>query len=90
MLTSGVGAEAQSDLRFQRILQFERQWPRHERTKEEAIRKEFGVSTPRYYQMLASIIETRDALAYDPILVKRLLSLREARFRAREARFASL
>ncbi|MEN0083252.1 MAG: DUF3263 domain-containing protein [Leifsonia sp.] len=68
------------------ILAFERQWWRHAGAKEQAIREEFGLSAARYYQLLGALIDSPAALRHDPMLVKRLLRLREARLAARHAR----
>ena len=68
------------------ILAFERQWWRHVGAKEQAIREEFGLSAARYYQVLGALIDRPEALRHDPMLVKRLLRLREARLAARHAR----
>ncbi len=59
------------DERDQRILAFERQWWKLEGTKEQAIRDEFGFSPTRYYQLLNQIIDRPEALAFDPMTVKR-------------------
>jgi hypothetical protein len=72
--------------RDQRVLDFERRWWRHVGAKEEAISEVFGLSTARYYQLLNSVIDTPEALRYDPILVGRLLRARDSRVRARAAR----
>ncbi len=61
------------------ILAFERAWWRHGGLKEEAIREEFGISAARYYQLLGTLIDSPAALAEDPMLVKRLQRLRDAR-----------
>jgi Protein of unknown function (DUF3263) len=61
------------------ILAFERAWWRRGGKKEEAIREEFGISAARYYQVLGALIETPAALREDPMLVKRLQRLRDAR-----------
>ncbi|MGN6446183.1 DUF3263 domain-containing protein [Amnibacterium sp.] len=61
------------------ILAFERAWWRRGGKKEEAIREEFGISAVRYYQLLGALIETPAALREDPMLVKRLQRLRDAR-----------
>jgi hypothetical protein len=79
------GADELDD-RSRAVLDFERDWTRHAGAKEEAIRQAFGLSATRYYQLLGALIETRQALAYDPLLVGRLLRLREARAAARSAR----
>ena len=78
-------AEGLSD-RDAAILAFERQWWRHAGAKEQAIREEFGLSAARYYQLLGALIDRPEALRHDPMLVKRLLRLREARMAARHAR----
>src|SRR3954452_15776660 len=82
---SSPDAEGLSD-RDAAILAFERQWWRHAGAKEQAIRKEFGLSAARYYQLLGALIDRPEALRHDPMLVKRLLRLREARLAARHAR----
>jgi hypothetical protein len=61
------------------MLAFERSSWKHGGQKEEAIREEFGISAARYYQMLGALIETPAALREDPMLVKRLQRLRDAR-----------
>ncbi|WP_349902215.1 DUF3263 domain-containing protein [Parafrigoribacterium humi] len=69
-----------------RILAFERHWWRHAGAKEEAIRAEFGLSAARYYQVLNALLDSPAALESDPMLVKRLRRLRDARTSARSAR----
>ncbi len=61
------------------MLTFERAWWRRGGVKEEAIREEFGVSAARYYQLLGALIDSPAALREDPMLVKRLHRLRDAR-----------
>lgn len=68
------------------ILDFERQWWKHAGAKEQAIRAEFGLSAARYYQVLGVVIDAPLALAYDPMLVKRLQRMRDARAEARADR----
>ncbi len=70
--------------RWRDVLDFERTCPAG-RGKEVAVRRRFGVSGARYYQALNRLIDRPDALRYDPVLVRRLARLREAR---RERRFA--
>ena len=74
------------DERQRQILAFERQWWKHAGAKEQAIRDLFGVSATRYYQMLNTLLDDPAALAYDPVLVKRLRRLRATRARARTGR----
>lgn len=68
------------------ILAFERQWWKHAGTKEQAIRDRFDISATRYYQLLNAIIDRPEALAADPMTVKRLRRMRTARL-ARRARY---
>lgn len=70
------------------LLDFEARWQRHAAAKEEAVRTELNLSPARYYQLLGRLIDTGDAVAYDPLLVHRLRRLRDARERERAARAA--
>jgi hypothetical protein len=72
--------------REQRILVFERQWWAHAGAKEAAIRAEFDLSAARYYQLLNAALDLPEAIAFDPMLVRRLQRLRDARTDARSAR----
>lgn len=72
--------------RDRQILEFERQWWKYAGAKEQAIRDLFDMSATRYYQIINSLIDNPDALAFDPMLVKRLRRMRAARQRARSAR----
>jgi hypothetical protein len=65
------------------VLAFERQWWRHAGAKEEAIRRQFGVGPTAYYQLLSRLIDDPAAIAYDPMLVKRLQRQRASRRRQR-------
>ncbi len=68
------------------ILAFERQWWKYAGAKEEAIKELFGLSATRYYQVLNALVDRPEALAVDPMLVKRLRRLRASRQKARAAR----
>lgn len=68
------------------VLDFERQWWRYAGAKEHAVRDLFDMSATRYYQLLNALLDRPEALAYDPMLVKRLRRLRASRQRARSAR----
>jgi hypothetical protein len=72
--------------REREMLVFERQWWRYAGAKEQAIRERFETSATRYYQALNNLIDRPEALAADPMLVKRLRRLRSGRQRARAAR----
>lgn len=74
------------DERGQRILDFEREWWKFAGAKEQAVRERFDLSPTRYYQLLNRVIDDEAALAYDPMLVKRLRRLRSARQRQRAER----
>src|SRR3954464_8542590 len=65
------------------MLAFERQWWRRPGAKETAIREQFGMTPTRYYQVLNTLVDRSDALATDPLLVRRLRRVRAARRRAR-------
>ena len=78
--------DAHEPERDQQILEFERQWWKFAGAKEQAIREQFDMSATRYYQVLNALIDQPEALAFDPMLVKRLQRMRAARQRARSAR----
>ncbi|MGX7677778.1 DUF3263 domain-containing protein [Jatrophihabitans sp. DSM 45814] len=85
------GAEESEELgglnrRDREILAFERQWWKYAGAKEQAIRELFDMSATRYYQVLNGLIDSSEALAADPMLVKRLRRLRASRQRQRSAR----
>jgi hypothetical protein len=80
-----MGTASALDADAQAILEFERGWWRAAVPKERAIRDRFGISPARYYQRLNRLIDLPEALAFDPMLVRRLRRLRDAR---REVRFA--
>ncbi|EUA68748.1 hypothetical protein I553_1936 [Mycobacterium xenopi 4042] len=61
---------------------FERQWWKYAGAKEEAIKELFSMSATRYYQVLNALIDRPEALAADPMLVKRLRRLRASRQKA--------
>lgn len=60
------------------LLDFESRWQRHGAAKEEAVRVELDLTPARYYQLLERLIDSEDALAYDPMLVHRLRRARHA------------
>jgi hypothetical protein len=82
-VSSGVGVLSERD---QAVLDFERQWWKYAGAKEQAVREKFDMSSTRYYQVLNALIDRPEALAHDPLLVRRLRRLRAARQRARSAR----
>ena len=72
--------------REREMLAFERQWWRYAGAKEEAIRERFGMSATRYYQVLNALVDRPEALAADPLLVRRLRRMRATRQRQRSGR----
>src|SRR3954468_23620090 len=65
------------------ILDFERSWWTESGPKEGVIRDRFGLSATRYYQLLHELLDSADAMAYDPLVVRRLRRVRDRRRRAR-------
>lgn len=61
------------------MLSLERLWWQYAGAKETAIRQKFDVTTTSYYQELNALIEREEALAFDPLVVKRLRRLRDSR-----------
>lgn len=61
------------------ILEFERLWWQQAGAKENAIRERFGLSPTRYYQRLTHILDDPTAVQFEPILVRRLRRIRDAR-----------
>lgn len=80
-VTSAGLSEQQAEL-----LEFEKQWWALPGSKESEIRERFDMSATRYYQLLNALIDTEEALAHDPLLVKRLRRLRASRQKERTAR----
>ena len=65
------------------ILDLERTWWSEPGPKAAAIQSRIGLSPARYYQLLAVLIGSADAAAYDPLVVRRLRKMRTNRRRAR-------
>ncbi|CAN5813749.1 hypothetical protein BH18ACT17_BH18ACT17_11880 [soil metagenome] len=78
-------AQPRLDQRARDLLDFERESWMLEVPKERAIRERFGFSAARYHQLLNRLLDTPAALEYDPMLVRRLHRVREARRRRRVA-----
>ena len=69
-----------------RILAFEQSWWQFPGAKEREILEVFGMPVTRYYQLLNELIDRPEALAFDPVLVKRLRAQRARRQRMRSPR----
>lgn len=70
--------------REREILDFEGSWWCEPGTKQAGIRSRFSLSPTRYYQLLSQLISSPAAVAYDPLVVRRL---RRTQTRRRRARF---
>ncbi|UIU47044.1 DUF3263 domain-containing protein [Microcystis phage MinS1] len=64
-------------------LQLEQSWWRYPAAKETRMREELGWSAVRHYQVLNDLIGRPEALAAYPLVVRRLLRLRDQRRGAR-------
>lgn len=67
------------------ILDFEREWWRYAGAKEQAIREHFDMSPTTYYKAVNDLIDQDAAMAYDPMLVKRMRRMRARRNQQRAA-----
>lgn len=68
------------------VLVFEQSWVMRPEAKDEAIRQTFDVTPAKYFRMLSALLDSRAALEFDPMLIKRLQREREQRRRNREIR----
>jgi hypothetical protein len=68
-----------------RVLRFERTTWRTVGAKEQAIAEVLGITATRYYQVLNELIDTPEALKFDPVLVKRLRARRARRQKVRSS-----
>ncbi|MDH4148472.1 MAG: DUF3263 domain-containing protein [Acidimicrobiia bacterium] len=87
MLASGALAtqttRVQLGERERAILDVEREWWLDHPTKEQAIRATLQVTPSTYYRLLHVVIDDPAAMAYDPLVVRRLQRARRARRRVR-------
>ncbi|MGD8150568.1 DUF3263 domain-containing protein [Ornithinimicrobium sp. Y1694] len=81
-----VDASSSLSDRDREILAFEHKWWKYAGSKEQAVKDLFDLSPTRYYQILNQLIDSPDALAHDPMLIKRLRRQRALRQRTRSAR----
>ena len=65
------------------ILDFERSWWTSTSPKDVQIRERFELSTTRYHQVLNEMLDTEEAMAYDPLVVRRIQRQRARRRRVR-------
>ncbi len=72
------------DERQQAMLEFERNFWTYDEPKETLIRARFQCSADEYYAELNELLEQPEALAHDPLVVRRL---QRQRIRRRRERF---
>ncbi len=72
--------------REREVLAFEREWFLRAGAKDRAVREQFAISATRYYQILNQLLDSPEAMAEDPMLIKRLQRMRASRQRLRQAR----
>ena len=65
------------------ILEFECGWWLEPGPKEAAIRSRLGLSASRYRELLHQLLDDPEAMAFDPLLVRRLQRTREQKRRSR-------
>ena len=65
------------------ILDFERGWWTEDGVKDLMLRERFDCSADDYYSELNRLLDSAEALAYDPLVVRRLQRARERRRRMR-------
>lgn len=70
------------------LLAFERAHPRHDGTKEEAIRAELGLTPARYYVLLARAARSIEGMRADAVTARRVREKTERRARQRMDRAA--
>lgn len=68
------------------ILDFEDRWYTSSVPKDQAIMEAFGCSSARYYQQLNLLLDKPEAMAHNPLLVKRLRRMRALRQAERSAK----
>ena len=61
------------------LLDIARRFPRQSGEKDEAIRRELGMTPSRFHMLLNRVIETDDANRLDPALCRRLRDQRDGR-----------
>lgn len=59
------------------VLDLEREHPRYNGTKDDAIRRRLNMSATSYFQILNQLLDDPAALKADPVLINRLRRLRD-------------
>ncbi|KAA1426561.1 DUF3263 domain-containing protein [Nocardioides antri] len=61
------------------LLAFERHWWRYGASRADAARRRFGLSGSDHGRIVSDLIDREEALAHDPVLVRRLRRMRATR-----------
>lgn len=67
------------------MLELERSWWKYAGAKDTVVRERFDISPTVYYSRLNQLIDRPEAMAADPMTVRRLQRLRDQRRRQRSA-----
>ncbi len=70
------------------VLEFERGWWRHGKTRDQAIRKVMSMSPIKYHLLLSHMLDSERVWRADPVLVDRLRRLRDERLAERRGETA--
>jgi hypothetical protein len=81
--TATATAGAELTAREQAILEFEATWWTFDEARDTVLRARFQCAPDDYYQELNQLLDHPGALAFDPLVVRRLRRQRERRRRAR-------
>jgi Protein of unknown function (DUF3263) len=65
------------------VLTFEQTWWTTPGSKEAAIKARLGLSATRYRQVLAALVDSDEAEAFDPLVIRRLRRRRDQQRRVR-------
>jgi hypothetical protein len=68
------------------MLELERSWWKYSAVKDTVVRERFDISPTAYYSRLNALLERPEAMASDPMTVRRLQRLRDRRREQRSAR----
>lgn len=68
------------------LIDFAARWWKYAGAQEQAIRDTFDVSATRFWQQLNELIDHPEAMAYDPVTIKRYRRMRDQRLAARSSR----
>jgi len=71
------------------MLAFERRWWRYGATRASAARQRFGLGPGEYGAIVTALLDRPQALAHDPVLVRRLRRIQSARRSDRSGRRAA-